>query len=596
MNANYLKTLWKSSLMVLMLCFGLSSWGQTEIDILFSDFFSEQTQNFDNPSGDLDSNINFTTQKNSAGSAPAFNKNAGEVRLYYHSGGNGGSITLFAQNGVIITNVQLTTSTTPTVKYNVDGGSDATASLSGSIYTISGIASSNSLKIRNANTSNTQLRITKIKVTYESATTSYTLTYTAGANGSIDGDSPQTVDEGEDGTAVTAVPNEGYHFVNWSDNFTDNPRTDTNVTGDITVTANFAINTYTVTYNPNGEDVTGTPPVDENTHNHGSDVTILGHGTLSLANHSFLSWNTQADGLGTAYLTGSTISNITSDVMLYAQWLDDSLDPQTITFAPLADATYGDAAFELTATSDSGLPVSYASSDESVATVSGSTVTIVGVGTTDITASQLGDEDYQPAVPVVQTLTVNKKNLTISGVTADKTYDGTTTATIDVSGASLTAVVGSDDVGFAAGTGEFVSADAGNDIEVTITTPFELTGSDASNYTLTQPVLTGNILKADQTIAGFEDLTKYESDEDFDLPATTEQGLTLTYESLNTAVATVSGNTVTIAGIGTTTITATQAGNGNYNDFEDEITLTVNEAPQQMQVWVFLRKSPRLMI
>src|SRR5690606_21418462 len=155
----------------------------------------------------------------------------------------------------------------------------------------------------------------------------------------------------------------------------------------------------------------------------------------------------------------------------------------------------------------------------------------------------LGDEDYQPAVPVVQTLTINQKNLTISGVTiTDKTYDGTTTATIDVSGAFLTGVVVSDDVGFAAGTGGVVSADAGNNIEVNLTSDFTLTGTAAGNYTLTQPALTGNILKADQTIAGFEDLTKYENEEPFTLPATTVQGLSLLYESSNPAVATVAGN------------------------------------------------------
>jgi hypothetical protein len=45
-----------------------------------------------------------------------------------------------------------------------------------------------------------------------------------------------------------AVPATGYHFVQWSDASTANPRTDTNVTGNITVTASFAINTYTLTY------------------------------------------------------------------------------------------------------------------------------------------------------------------------------------------------------------------------------------------------------------------------------------------------------------------------------------------------------------
>ena len=45
------------------------------------------------------------------------------------------------------------------------------------------------------------------------------------------------------------MPNSGYHFVNWSDGVsTANPRTDTNVTANVTVTANFAINTYTLTY------------------------------------------------------------------------------------------------------------------------------------------------------------------------------------------------------------------------------------------------------------------------------------------------------------------------------------------------------------
>src|SRR5207253_3099509 len=61
------------------------------------------------------------------------------------------------------------------------------------------------------------------------AINTYTLTYTAGAHGSISGTSPQTVNYGADGTAVTAVADTGYHFVNWSDSSTQNPRTDKNV-------------------------------------------------------------------------------------------------------------------------------------------------------------------------------------------------------------------------------------------------------------------------------------------------------------------------------------------------------------------------------
>jgi hypothetical protein len=67
----------------------------------------------------------------------------------------------------------------------------------------------------------------------------WTLTYSAGPHGTISGATPQTVANGGSGTAVTAVANPGYRFVRWSDGSTANPRTDTNVTGNISVTANF---------------------------------------------------------------------------------------------------------------------------------------------------------------------------------------------------------------------------------------------------------------------------------------------------------------------------------------------------------------------
>ena len=53
---------------------------------------------------------------------------------------------------------------------------------------------------------------------------------------------------GADGTLVTAVPNTGYHFVDWSDGVLTAVRTDLNVTANITVTANFEIDTFTLTY------------------------------------------------------------------------------------------------------------------------------------------------------------------------------------------------------------------------------------------------------------------------------------------------------------------------------------------------------------
>jgi len=95
---------------------------------------------------------------------------------------------------------------------------------------------------------------------------------------------------------------------------------------------------------------------------------------------------------------------------------------QTITFNPLAPATYGDPAITLTATADSGLPVTFESTDPNVATVSGNLLTIVGAGTVNIIASQSGDVNYNPAEEVVRVLTVNKASLAALADNKSKTY------------------------------------------------------------------------------------------------------------------------------------------------------------------------------
>ncbi|MFO7922353.1 MAG: InlB B-repeat-containing protein, partial [Bacteroidales bacterium] len=85
-----------------------------------------------------------------------------------------------------------------------------------------------------------------VSASFEKST--YTLTYNAGVNGSITGETSQSLDYGDNGDPVEAVPDEGYHFVDWSDGSTQNPRLDKGVTGDINVTANFSVNTYTLRY------------------------------------------------------------------------------------------------------------------------------------------------------------------------------------------------------------------------------------------------------------------------------------------------------------------------------------------------------------
>jgi hypothetical protein len=77
----------------------------------------------------------------------------------------------------------------------------------------------------------------------------FTLHYTAGAHGSIVGSATQVVDYGGNGSVVTATPATGYHFVSWSDGGLTAARHGLNVTADKSVSASFAINTYTLQYN-----------------------------------------------------------------------------------------------------------------------------------------------------------------------------------------------------------------------------------------------------------------------------------------------------------------------------------------------------------
>ncbi|TVQ11934.1 MAG: T9SS C-terminal target domain-containing protein [Bacteroidetes bacterium] len=72
----------------------------------------------------------------------------------------------------------------------------------------------------------------------------YSLNYFSGEHGTLEGDSVQIVSHGYNATPVTAIPDMGYHFDQWSDESVQNPRQDVNVTGDMDVTAFFAINHY----------------------------------------------------------------------------------------------------------------------------------------------------------------------------------------------------------------------------------------------------------------------------------------------------------------------------------------------------------------
>ena len=124
--------------------------------------------NFTTTSGSVTNILSFSSQKNSGTNDPAYNSSNNELRLYYHSGGKGNSITITPASDVTFTSFSMTTSTSPSVKYSVDGGTATSASRSDYTYTpASDFEATSSLLIQNVNTTNTQLRILTITITYE---------------------------------------------------------------------------------------------------------------------------------------------------------------------------------------------------------------------------------------------------------------------------------------------------------------------------------------------------------------------------------------------------------------------------------------------
>jgi uncharacterized repeat protein (TIGR02543 family) len=115
----------------------------------------------------------------------------------------------------------------------------------------------------------------------------YTLAYTPGNNGTILGSNVQVVSSGGSGSQVTASPNTGYHFTSWSDGSTINPRVDNNITTNLSVSANFQVNSYVLSYSagPNGS-------LSGNNH---QTVIAGGTGTTVIAvpnaGYQFLSWS-----------------------------------------------------------------------------------------------------------------------------------------------------------------------------------------------------------------------------------------------------------------------------------------------------------------
>jgi len=198
---------------------------------------------------------------------------------------------------------------------------------------------------------------------------------------------------------------------------------------------------------------------------------------------------------------------------------------QAITFNAPSTKTYGDAAFGLGATANSGLGVTY-SVLSGPATINGSNLTVTGAGTVSVRASQVGNGSYNAAPNVDRSFAVNAKSLTITADAKSKTYgDADPSLTFSTSG-----LVGSDT------TSGSLSRDAGSSVGSYAIRQGTVTAG--SNYTISYTGANLTISAKALTVVGAVVVSK-------SYDATTTASITGTLSGV------VAGDSVSLIGSGT---------------------------------------------
>ncbi len=241
---------------------------------------------------------------------------------------------------------------------------------------------------------------------------------------------------------------------------------------------------------------------------------------------------------------------------------------QELTFNPLPSLNLSSGIYILNATADSGLAPAFSIDDTTIATVQGNQLTLKAGGTAKITASQGGNATYNPAASVQQTVTVIDDTLQPQVISFTQDLSGKTFGDADF---DLTATVDSGLALSYSSSNAAVASIAGNTVTIngagTVTITVEQPGNDDwQAATATKQLV---IAKAGQTITFPPVANKAVGDLDFLAGGSSDSGLTVTYASSDTTVATVAGDRITLKGEGSVTITASQAGNANYNAATD---------------------------
>lgn len=157
----------KTFLFLVFLGFGQLGYGQTTVTYSFSQIGAVEGLNQSAPGISLDTNIGFGSFKNSAVTNPGIF--SGQLRLYQNAT-KGGSIKVYASNGVAITKVVIHASgTTGPAAYSVDGGTSSSLTISSGTYEMNMLSGTDNVEFWcTGSGSSTRVYVDSFDVTYTS--------------------------------------------------------------------------------------------------------------------------------------------------------------------------------------------------------------------------------------------------------------------------------------------------------------------------------------------------------------------------------------------------------------------------------------------
>jgi hypothetical protein len=248
-------------------------------------------------------------------------------------------------------------------------------------------------------------------------------------------------------------------------------------------------------------------------------------------------------------------------------------EAQTITFAAIPAQAFSSTPLTLTATASSGLGVTYTVTS-GPATVSGSLLTVTGVGTVAVTAHQGGNGNYLAALPVTQSFTIAKGAQTITFAAVGNLTYPTVSVTLSASASSGLPVA------ITVKSGPATISGATLTLTGTGTVVLDANQSGNTDYLAAPQATQSIVIKKAQVITFAAVGSVTYGTAPVTLSATASSGLAPVF-SIVSGPATVSGTKLTITGAGTVQVAANQVGNGTYWAAPQVIqTITVSQEAQ----------------